>query len=369
MPKRIYIAATRQNDGKTTISLGLISAFMQRGLRVGYMKPVGQRIVKSGDAVVDEDVLLIQGIYGISSDLQNCSPIGIPKGFTEQYIRGEVTSNLPERICDGFDRISKDCDVMIVEGTGHAGVGSVIDLSNARVAQLLEADVLIVTLGGIGRPYDEVALNSALFREAGVRLLGVVANKVLPKKMDKVRDTLGMAFQRMDCPLVGAIPSVEILSGPTVAQVLEDIGAELLSAADDLSPAVTNVVIGTTSPDFVARHFTGATLLVTSGDRDDLIAKALDFHSKARASGTLVAMLLTNGLLPQPRLLDAIRRAQLPVMCVGVPSYRASSNIHDLLVKIRPSDSKKIGIVRELISENVDIDGLLRSMEAGGAGQ
>lgn len=362
MPKRIYIAATRQNDGKTTVCLGLISALLERGLRVGYMKPVGQRVVQSGDAVVDEDVLLIQGIYGLRGNLQDCSPIGIPKGFTERYIYGQVTSDLPQRIMEGFERVSRECDVVIIEGTGHAGVGSVIDLSNATVARMLSADVLIVTVGGIGRPYDEVALNSALFHQEGVKVLGVVANKIMPEKLDRIRETLEVAFRRMNCSLFGAIPTVNILSGPTVAQVLQDIGAKLLSAAGDLSAAVTNVVIGTTSPEFVITHFTESSLLITSGDRQDLIEKALEFHSQTRPESPLAAMLLTNGFLPRKALLDAIQVSTMPVLCVDVPSYRAASEIHDLLVKIRPSDAPKIRIVRELISRNVDVKALLRQI-------
>jgi len=363
MAKRIYIAATRQNDGKTTVSLGLISALLERGLRVGYMKPVGQRVVQTGDAVVDEDVLLVQGIYGIRGDLQDSSPIGIPKGFTEQYIHGRVESDMPERILRSFERVSADCDVVIIEGTGHAGVGSVIDLSNARVARMLEADVLMVTVGGIGRPYDEVALNASLFHDQGVELLGVVANKVLPDKMDKVRDTLGLAFRRIEIELLGTIPAVDLLSGPTIAQVLDGLGAELLSAAHDLSPAVTNVVIGTTKPDFVAAHFRGPTLLVTSGDRDDLIETALRFTEQPHAEGELVGMLLTNGLLPREPLRDAVRRSAVPVLCVTTPSYIAANRIHDLLVKIRPTDHQKIEIVRRLIRDNVSVDRILEHID------
>jgi len=362
MAKRIYIAATRQNDGKTTVSLGLISAMLERGLKVGYMKPVGQRVVQSGDAVVDEDVLLIQRTYGIQGDLQDCSPIGIPKGFTEQYIYGEVASDLPQRIMEGFDRLSRDCDVVVIEGTGHAGVGSVIDLSNATVARMLKADVLIVTLGGIGRPYDEVALNRALFLQEGVRVLGVIANKVLPEKLDKIRGTLDVAFRRMDCSLFGAIPAVNMLSGPTVAQVLEDIEARLLSPAADLSVTATNVVIGTTTPEFVETHFTEPSLLITSGDREDLIAKALEFHARAGPEGPLAAVILTNGFLPRGELLSAVQASRLPVLSVGVSSYRTASDIHDLLVKIRPSDAKKIRVVRELVSRNVDVPAILRAI-------
>lgn len=362
MPKRIYVAATRQNDGKTTFTLGIIPSFLERGYRVGYIKPVGQRVVRSGGAIVDEDVLLIHGVYNIQGDLQDTSPVGIPKGFTERYIHNQVQSDLPQRILEAFGNIARRSDVVIVEGTGHAGVGSVVDLSNARVARMLNCETIIVTLGGIGRPFDEVALNQALFRQEGVNILGVVANKVLPQKLEKIGLTLEQAFSRIGIELLGAIPTVDLLEGPTVAQVLEDIGARLISGARDLTCAASSFVVGTSTPEFVTRHFREATLLITSGDRDDLIEAALQFSQQSHHTARLVAVVLTDGIVPGTKTLTALEQAQIPVLSVDTPCYMTANQIHDLLVKIRPSDFTKIEIARKLIRQHVNVDRIIEKM-------
>jgi len=363
MAKHLYVAATRQNDGKTTVALGVIAALLERGYAVGYIKPVGQRVVKTDDgALVDEDVLLIHGVYGLGWNLRDMSPVGIPRGFTEEYITGRTKSDLPQRILRAFETVAQDCDVVIIEGTGHAGVGSVIDLSNATVAGMLRAAVLLVTLGGIGRPFDEVALNCSLFGSAGVEILGVVANKVLADKLDRISQMLGLALRRMNMELLGAIPEVEILSGPTVAQVLQDTGARLLSGARDLTRAASTFVVGTSSPALVARHFREATLLITSGDREDLIEAALQFAQTVHLGKGLVAVVLTDGLAPGPAILAALEQAQVPVLSVDAPCYSVANQIHDLLVKILPSDYQKIEIARSLVRRNVNIERIIEKL-------
>ena len=41
----VFIAATHQNNGKTTLSLGLMGNLRRRNKNIGYLKPVGQRTV------------------------------------------------------------------------------------------------------------------------------------------------------------------------------------------------------------------------------------------------------------------------------------------------------------------------------------
>ncbi len=152
--KKVYIAATRQNDGKTITCLGLISAFKKRVGRIGYIKPVGQRYIEIDGHRIDEDALLVRDVYQIDGDLADMSPIAIPHGFTEAYIETPDRKGLVESIKSAFERMSKGRDLVVVEGTGHAGVGSVFDMSNGDVAKLLGTKVILVSSGGIGRPID-----------------------------------------------------------------------------------------------------------------------------------------------------------------------------------------------------------------------
>ena len=173
---RVFIAATRQNDGKTTTSLGLIAALQKHYPRIGYIKPVGQRFVEIEEQKIDEDTVLMDSVYGLNCPLVDMSPIAVEPDFTRKYLANANYDALVRKIQKAFDRVAWEKDFVLCEGSGHAGVGSVFDLSNAQVAKLLGAKVIIVTRGGIGKPIDEVALNQALFEKEGVQVIGVIAN-------------------------------------------------------------------------------------------------------------------------------------------------------------------------------------------------
>ena len=168
---RVFIAATRQNEGKTTVSLGLIAALQPHFPLIGYIKPVGQRFVEIEEQKIDEDIVLMDAVYRLNCPLVDMSPIAVEPAFTRKYLESANNESLVKRIQDAFNRVAWEKDFVLCEGSGHAGVGSVFDLSNAQVAKTLGCKVIIVSSGGIGRPIDEVCLNQALFEKEGVEII------------------------------------------------------------------------------------------------------------------------------------------------------------------------------------------------------
>src|SRR5256714_11395583 len=220
---RVFIAATRQNDGKTTTSLGLLAALQKFYPRVGYIKPVGQRFVEIAEHKIDEDTVLMDKVYKLNCPLVDMSPIAVEPDFTRRYLQSSNYDVLVRTIQKAFDRVAWEKDFVLCEGSGHAGVGSVFDLSNARVAKLLCAKVIIVTQGGIGKPIDEVALNHALFEKEGVEVIGVILNKVLGAKLDYVSDFARRGFKRRGLELLGVLPHERILPKPTIELIRDEL--------------------------------------------------------------------------------------------------------------------------------------------------
>src|SRR5438876_8843635 len=241
---RIFIAATRQNEGKTTISLGLIAALQHHYPRVGYIKPVGQRFVEIAEQKIDEDIVLMDSIYSLNCPLVDMSPIAVEPDFTRKYLQSSNNDALVAKIQNAFDRVAWEKDFVLCEGSGHAGVGSVFDLSNAQVAKILGAKVIIVTQGGIGKPIDEVSLNQALFEREGVEIIGVIINKVIGSKLDSVSDFARRGFKRKGLELLGVIPHERILTKPTMELIRDELKAELLSGPGHLHNLVDDVVVG-----------------------------------------------------------------------------------------------------------------------------
>ena len=359
---RIFIAATRQNDGKTTTSLGLMAALQQFYPRIGYIKPVGQRFVEVAEHKIDEDTVLMDSVYKLNCPLVDMSPIAVEPDFTRKYLESAKNDALVNRVRQAFDRVSWEKDFVLCEGSGHAGVGSVFDISNARAAKILGAKVVIVTRGGIGKPIDEVALNQALFEKEGVEIAGVIINKVIPKKIDFIADFARRGLERKGLRLLGVLPMQPILCRPNMSAVRDDLKAELLNPAHGVNNLVDDVVVGAMAVQNAMQFFKPGVLLITPGDREDLILAAA--NAMLQESGqSLAGMVLTGGLRPSAPVLKVIRELPYPVLLASADSYQVASDVHDLIVKTRPDDLEKINVIRDLIAEHVDVEAIHQAAE------
>ena len=358
--KHIYLAATGQNRGKTTVSLGVMDGFQRRGLSTGFIKPVGQRYVIEDGVPADEDAVLMKTVFELHEPLAQMSPVHIPRGFTQAYIDGKVVEDLPARIRAAHAKFAQERDILLIEGTGHAGVGAVIGLSNAAVAAMLGSPAVIVSEGGVGRPIDEIVLNKALFERSGVRVAGAIVNKVdLGAKPDLAR-TLERGLAKHDIPLLGVLPYRPILSNPTLAMVLEGVHGETIHPGPDLDLVIGGVAIGAMEPEHMLQRIGERSLVIVPGDREDVIAAIVHAHRiKAPAAGDALGLVLTGGYQPRKTVIDAIRHADLFATIVPEDTYAVASEIHDLLVKTHVADREKIEEIKGLVWEHLFIDRVL----------
>ncbi len=358
---RVFIAATRQNDGKTTVSLGLISALQKKYPRVGYIKPVGQRFVEIESQHIDEDSVLMDSVYQLNCPLVDMSPIAVEPDFTRKYLQSSNREPLVKRIEKAFDRVSWEKEFVLCEGSGHAGVGSVFDLSNAQVAKILGAKVIIVTQGGIGKPIDEVALNHALFEKEGVEVIGVIINKVIESKLEFVADFARRGFKRKGLELLGVIPHKQILSSPTLEVIREELDAEVLNKSARMQNIVDDVVVGAMGVNNAKNFFKRGVLLITPGDREDMMESVASELTGPDAQ-KMAGIVLTGNLRPQADVLRLIAKMPFPVLLAADDSYKVASKVHDLIVKTKPADAEKISLIRDLIAKNVNVKKILDSI-------
>ena len=354
--RHLYLAATGQNRGKTTASLGLLDGFHRRGLRTGFMKPVGQRTVIEDGHPADEDAVLMRAAFGLPEPFSAMSPVHIPRGFTKAYIAGEVVEDLGARIAAAH-RTFADHDVLLIEGTGHAGVGAVIGLSNAVVARLLGAPAVIVSEGGVGRPIDEIVLNASLFVAHGVPVAGAIVNKVRIDEQPGIERTLERGLARHGIPLLGVLPYRPILSNPTLGMVLAGVGGRVIDKGADLDRVIVGVAIGAMEPLHVLDRITPDTLVIVPGDREDVIVALTSGRPDGRAGAA--GMVLTGGYEPAAGVQAAIRAAGMFATLVREDTYTVASEVHDLLVKTHAADTGKIELIKALVWEFLEIDRIL----------
>jgi BioD-like phosphotransacetylase family protein len=385
--RQLYLAATGQNRGKTTAALGLLDGFIARGLHTGFMKPVGQRFVIEDGVPADEDAVLVREVYDLPETYDVMSPVHIPRGFTKSYIAGDVVEDLAARVVAAH-RTFAGHDMLLVEGTGHAGVGAVIGLSNAVVAGMLDAPAIIVSEGGVGRPIDEIVLNAALFASHGVAVAGAIVNKVDLVAQPGIATVLERGLARHGIPLLGLLPVKPILSNPTLGMILEGVNGETIHPGPDLDRVIDGVAIGAMEPGHMLERVGPGTLVIVPGDREDVIltlttahlarryreasaseaariaAMAAEATNERTASvdgheGAAVGLVLTGGYRPRASVLRAIKEANLFTTIVPDDTYVVASEVHDLLVKTHPADLEKIQLIKELVAEYIDVDRIL----------
>jgi hypothetical protein len=357
----IFVAATGRDAGKTTVSLGLMHFFRKHGLQVGFIKPVGQRYQVVDGVKVDEDSVLIKHIFSLEAPLAAMSPVAVPRGFTTEYVHHrDKFAFLAQDIQRAFGEISRGQDVVIVEGTGHAGVGSIFDLSNATVARLLGAKAVIVSEGGIGSAVDEIVLNAALFEKAGVQVIGAVVNKVLEDKYPKVKEVVTRALvERGLCP-VAFLPFRTELTSPHVLQIADKLSAEFLCGREYATDYIDNVVIAGMEPQNVIPLLAPHSLVITPGDRVDNILVAMSSHLMHDPSKVQVsAILLTHGFRPHETIVALLRRANIPVLLTERDTYSVASQVYSMSVKTQSNDRQKIDIIKRMVEEHMAAECLI----------
>ncbi len=358
--KPVYISATVQDSGKTSLCLGLMQLMREQQRNPGYIKPVGQHYVRYHEQDVDEDAVLIHQAFKLQDSPGCLSPIAIKRGFTSKFIANPDVAPLEAKILDCAKQLSEKHSMLIVEGTGHAGVGSCFGLSNARVAELLEAKVVIVTTGGIGRPIDEVALSLSLFRKHNVDVIGVILNKVIPQKYDKIRQTVGEGLKLLGTNLLGTIPYNPSLTFFTMGQLAEEFKYPVLWGEQALSNRIEHTVIAAMEPQHVIPYIRENTLIIAPGDRlDNILVSIILLSQKFSGSGGLI---LTGGIEPHPTIIPLLNRNNIPVLISKDDTFTVSSRMADLGFKIRIYDTSKIANLHTLVKDHVDITRLMDAL-------
>jgi dethiobiotin synthetase len=297
LQRPIFVAATRQHVGKTTCSLALVSGLQKRFDKVGFLKPVGQQHVEvrseNQQAVirVDKDVCLVREHFKLNHiDYEDMSPVIIPAGYTKKFVDGEIT--LKSQIHDvetAMEHVTAASDVVLLEGTGHCAVGSIVGLNNAKVASLLGADMVIVCNGGLGSAFDELELNRVLCQHYNVRIAGVILNKVRRDKLEQTEHYMRKAMlQAWGIPLLACIPDRPFLGCPALADLENLFSTQLISGQEHRFRhySVEDINVVTTSLTRFLENLrekpNPRTLYICHVTRDDLIVGFLGEFQRRR---------------------------------------------------------------------------------------
>jgi len=350
MARKIFIAATEQNCGKTTASLSLLHLALKKYQRVGFIKPLGPKPIEVNGLTVDKDAALMAQVFGLTRDLRHMSPVVIYPDSTRQVLRGELDPQLLEkRMLESFAVLDKKYDFLIIEGSGHPGVGSVVNLSNARVAKLLDAKVLLITGGGIGNVIDGVHLNRALFEKEGVEVRAIMPNKLIPEKRDSTLAYLRQAFAQEPFQVLGGFNFQPILANPTLDRVAKILGLEIHGNRRETKRIIHHLQIGAPSTQRVTELLRDSSLVIVTSSRDELLVTLANMYQIPEYRQKLVGLLIPGVHKISAITQQIIDRSRIPYLRTNQHTtgqlYRT---ISDDVYKLLAEDTEKIDLIRKL---------------------
>jgi BioD-like phosphotransacetylase family protein len=167
--------------------------------------------------------------------------------------------------------------------------------------------------------------------------------------------TLGLA--KLGLPLLGMIPMHTELYKPTVNQACLRLKGEFIAGSQHKRRRVARIGVGAMSSRNAERLLQPGTLVITPGDREDLIMMILNEGSTPR--GHLAGVVLTDGILPPESVMQLIRERSIPFISTTADISSAATTISHMTVKTEVGDRDKIGVIQNLIQEHVQVDRII----------
>jgi hypothetical protein len=348
----ILVSSTQESTGKTAIALALARHAAEAGATVGYMKPKGTRLQSAVGKTLDQDPLLARDVLGLDEEMHEMEPIVYSPTFIEEVIRGrEDVQELHEQVKSSYEVVADGKDQVIVEGAGEYTTGAIVDLTDPQVADLLDAQVLLVATYDEPGDVDDIVAAADAF---GDRLGGVVFNAISDDDMSSVIEDVVPFLEKRGITVFGGVPEVQELSGVTVAELAERLGAELLTSEAATDAFVERFLVGAMGGDAALRGFrrTRDTAVITGGDRTDIQRAALE------APGVR-CLLLTGGFRPPGAVIGRAEEEGKPIMMVQGDTRTAIDRAETVIRSGRTRDVETVEVMGDLLGDSVEIDAIL----------
>ncbi len=350
--KTLLVTSTEPSTGKTAISVALARIAQQQGHDVGYMKPKGTRLESAVGKTRDQDPMLARELLGIDAAMNELEPIVYSPTFIQEAIRGrEDPTALRERVTENFEILAEDKDLMIVEGGGQLWTGGIVDLDDADVAELLDAETILVSRYEDGSSLDDVLAGA---NHLGDSLAGVLFNTVDRQTFDGLSNDAIPFLQGRGVQTLGALGRDEELAGISVADLADAVGATLLTSDAPTTELVERFSVGAMGSNAALEQFrrTRNAAVITGGDRSDIQTTAL------QAPG-VECLVLTGGYRPSSAVIGKAEDHEIPLLLVQSDTRTTIDRVEEALRSGRTRSEAAIKHMETLLEDAVDVQTLL----------
>ncbi|MDX1590070.1 MAG: phosphate acetyltransferase [Oleiphilaceae bacterium] len=372
MAKNLFIAATGTRTGLTSVSMGLLRALDNKGVRVGFFKPVAQ---SGGPDRGDRSVHFVRATSHLTP------PDPVPLKTAQNLLNTGQSGQLMEDIVGLYHQAAQDLDVVIIEGLVPEGNEAYMARLNVEIARNLDAQVILVSAPGSRSPSevdDWLAFTGRLFTEnSRTTVLGAILNKVGEPTQDELQLSPVVpaalpdvdwasecrVFSQGEMKLLGVVPWQPALLAPRTSDVTWPLEAMVLHGGQQDSRRVERVMVcARTLPNMVESLRPG-TLVVTPGDREDIIVAC----AMATLRGSpLAGLVLTGGLMPDRRTIEFCQPALetgLPVLSTPLDTYHSAYRLARMDTSVPEDDRERLEQVMESTAEEIDADWLREHLQ------
>ncbi|MCO6452591.1 MAG: phosphate acetyltransferase [Caldilineales bacterium] len=353
MTNCIYIATTEPYCGKSLVSLGIADLLLRKTPRLGIFRPVvGTRSHQERD----KNISILVDYFHLDMDYEDTFAFTRREAI-DLLAHGHFDEML-DHIIEKYKALEAKCDFVLCIGSDFEGGSDAVEFNyNAEIARNLGAPVLIVTKAAerdVANVCNTVHVALDAFLERSCQILGVIVNLADMDRLSSIKSALLSEFVSYDIP-ISVIPAHKTLSSPTVKEIVEHLDAEVLYGGNKLEKlAERYLVIAMQVQNYLA-HLSENALLITPGDRSDVILSAMQAH-QSRNYPPLAGLVITGGIRPAPtvaRLLEGLPDL-IPIISVETDTFDTATAISQVRSYATPDNQAKINLSLELFEEFVD---------------
>jgi phosphate acetyltransferase len=361
MANNLYIIANEAQSGKSLVTLGIMDMLTRHGLKVCFFRPI---INDHDPASPDKDLLLIRERYKIEVPYRDCY------GYTLDEVKELSSRNRDDEMLTGilerYQRLSERFDFVLCEGSDFEEMSSIFEFDiNAEIANHLSSSVLLV-FNGHRKSVEEIVsslqLISELFEEKTSNILATVINRVAPNTSAELIVEIRKRLENPD-ELIYALPENEILGQPTIAEIADHLQAQVLYGHEKLNQLTTGYTVAAMQLPHFLGQFSEGQLIVTPGDRSDIIIGSLASLS-AQSLPRIAGLVLTVGYQPEDSICQLIEGmgTHVPILKVNENTFETAVKLDSVTAAITPGDRRKISAALELFEKNIDIETLYETI-------
>jgi phosphate acetyltransferase len=360
MSKSIYIATSEPSSGKSIVTLGLMSMLIGKTAKVGYFRPIIEDI-EEGE--VDNHIETVITHFGLDIAFEDAYAITKSK-LIKKKNKGKL-GEVIDLIIEKYKRLEERFDFVLVEGTSFTGEGTAIELDmNVLIAKNLGIPTVIVG-SGVDKTLEELVDSIHLvydsFKLKEVEVLAIFANKVQPENIELVNS--GLKKNLSESILINTIPVIPSLYHPTVQEIVTDLNAKVLFGEAYLNNQTSNFSVGAMQLCNYLLHLKDDSLVITPGDRADIILGALQANESVNYP-TIAGIVLTGNIFPEPSILKLIEGLSpvVPIISVEEGTYRITNKIGSIKSKIYANNKQKIATSITTFEKYVDTENLSQKL-------